>query len=61
MKPFRSRLSEDVYSLYSLPIPADLSETELKPYLKELAQVIILESREKNLMIKVKVNEEITS
>ena len=61
MKLFRSHLSEDVYSLYSLPIPADLSESELKPYLKELTQVIILESREKNLMIKVKVNEEITS
>ena len=61
MKRFRSRLSEDVYSLYSPPIPADLSESELKPYLKELTKVIILESREKNLVIKVKVNEEIYS
>ena len=61
MKRFRSRLSEDVYSLYSLPISADLSESELKPYLKELTKVIILESREKNLIIKVKVNEEIDS
>ena len=61
MKRFQSQLSEDVYSLYSLPIPADLSESELKPYLKELTKVIILESREKNLVIKVKVNEEIYS
>lgn len=61
MKRFRSRLSEDVYSLYSLPIPADLSESELRPYLKELTKVIIFESREKNLIIKVKVNEEIYS
>jgi len=61
MKRFRFRITEDVYSLYSLPIPADLSESELKPYLKELTKVIILESREKNLIIKVKVNEEIYS
>ena len=60
MKPFRSRLSEDVYSLFSLPIPADLSETELKPYLHELTKVIILESREKNLIVNVKVNEKIS-
>lgn len=61
MKPFLQHLKEDVYSLYSLPIPADLSETELKPYLNELTKVIILESREKNLIVKVKVNEEIYS
>lgn len=60
MKPFRSRLSEDVYSLFSLPIPADLSETELKPYLHELTKVIILESRERNLIVNVKVNEKIS-
>ena len=60
MKTFRSHLQEDVYSLYSINIPADLSESELKPYLKELTKVIILESREKNLIIKVKVNEEIS-
>ena len=59
MKSFHPKLSEDVYSLYSLPIPADLSESELKPYLKELTKVIILESRERNLIVKVKVNEEI--
>jgi len=59
MKPFRSHFKEDVYSLYSMNIPADLSESELKPYLHELQKVIILESREKNLIVKVKVNEKV--
>jgi hypothetical protein len=40
-------------------IPADLSESELKPYLHELQKVIILESREKNVIVKVKANDEV--
>jgi hypothetical protein len=60
MKTFRSHLKEDIYSLYSMNIPADLSESELKPYLHELQKVIILESREKNLIVKVKVNEKVS-
>jgi hypothetical protein len=59
MKPFRSHLKEDVYSLYSMNIPADLSEFELKPYFYELQKVIILESRKKNLIVKVKTNDEV--
>jgi len=59
MKPFRSHLKEDVYSLYTMNIPADLSESELKPYFQELQKVIILESREKNLIVKMKTNDEI--
>ncbi len=59
MKTFRSHLKEDIYSLYSMNIPADLSESELKPYFDELQKVIILESREKNLIVKVKANDEI--
>ncbi len=59
MKPFRSHLKEDVYSLYSMNIPADLSESELKPYFEELNKVIVIESREKNLIVKVKVNDEV--
>jgi len=59
MKPFRSHFKEDVYSLYSMNIPADLSESELKPYLHELQKVIILESREKNVIVKVKTNDEV--
>jgi TPP-dependent indolepyruvate ferredoxin oxidoreductase alpha subunit len=59
MKRFRSNLKEDVYSLYSMNIPADLSESELKPYFEELNKVIVIESREKNLIVKVKVNDEV--
>jgi hypothetical protein len=59
MKTFRSHLKEDIYSLYSMNIPADLSESELKSYLHELQKVIILESREKNLIVKVKANDEV--
>ncbi len=59
MKSFRSHLKEDVYSLYSMNIPADLSESELKPYFEELNKVIVIESREKNLIVKVKVNDEV--
>jgi hypothetical protein len=59
MKPFRSHLKEDVYSLYSMNIPADLSESELKPYFHEMQKVIILESREKNLIVKIKTNDEV--
>jgi hypothetical protein len=59
MKPFRSHLKEEVYSLYSMNIPADLSESELKPYFYELQKVIILESRKKNLIVKVKTNDEV--
>ena len=59
MKTFRSHLKEDIYSLYSMNIPADLSESELKPYFDELQKVIILESREKNLIIKVKTNDQV--
>jgi hypothetical protein len=59
IKPFRSHLKEDVYSLYSMNIPADLSESELKPYFEELNKVITIESREKNLIVKVKVNDEV--
>ncbi len=57
MKLFRSQLKEDVYSLYSMNIPGDLSESELKPYIEELNNVIVIESREKNLIVKVKVND----
>jgi hypothetical protein len=60
MKPFRSHLKEDVYSLYSMNIPADLSEPELKPYFQELQKVIILESREKSLIVKIKTNDEVS-
>ncbi len=59
MKPFRSHLKEDVYSLYSMNIPGDLSESELKPYFEELNKVIVIESREKNLIVKVKTNDEV--
>ncbi len=59
MKPFRSHLKEDVYSLFSMNIPGDLSEAELKPYFEELKNVIVIESREKNLIVKVKVNDEV--
>jgi hypothetical protein len=59
MKSFRSHFKEDVYSLYSMNIPADLSESELKPYFDELQKIIILESREKNLIVKVKTNDEV--
>jgi len=59
MKRFRTYLKEDVYSLYIINIPADLSESELKPYFYELQKVIILESREKNLIVKVKTNDEV--
>ncbi len=59
MKSFRSHLKEDVYSLYSMNIPADLSESELKPYFEELNKVIVIESREKNLIVKVKTNDEV--
>jgi len=40
-------------------IPADLSESELKPYFDELQKIIILESREKNVIVKVKANDEV--
>mgnify|MGYP006292440339 CR=1 FL=1 len=59
MKRFRSHLKEDVFSLYSMNIPADLSDSELEPYMTELINVIILESREKNLVVKVKQNDEL--
>jgi len=59
MKPFRSHLKEDVYSLYSMNIPAELSESEIKPYFEELNKVIVIESRKKNLIVKVKVNDEV--
>ncbi len=59
MKLFRSQLKEDVYSLYSMNIPGDLSESELEPYIEELNNVIVIESREKNLIVKVKVNDEV--
>lgn len=57
MKSFRSHLKEDVFSLYSMNIPADLSDSELEPYMTGLINVIIIESREKNLIIKVKQND----
>ena len=59
MKLFRFHLKEDIYSLYSMNIPADLSESELKPYFHELQKVIILESRAKNLIVKIKTNDEV--
>jgi hypothetical protein len=59
MKSFRTFLKEDVYSLYSMNIPADLSEKELEPYFDELMNVLIIESREKNLVVKVKMNDEL--
>lgn len=59
MKSFRTFLKEDVYSLYSMNIPADLSEKELEPYFDELMNVLIIESREKNLVVKVKKNDEL--
>ncbi len=61
MKPYRSYLKEDVYSLYSMNIPADLSESKLRPYFHELQKVIILKSREKNLIVKIKINDEISN
>jgi len=59
MKRFKTFLEEDVYSLYSMNIPADLSEKELEPYMDELMSVIVIESREKNLVVKVKTNDEL--
>jgi hypothetical protein len=59
MKRFKTFVKEDVYSLYSMNIPADLSDKELEPYVDELINVIIIESREKNLIVKVKSNDEI--
>ena len=59
MKSFRKHIREDVYSLYSMNIPAGLSEQELQPYFDELMNTIIIESREKNLIVKVKTNDEI--
>ncbi len=59
MKPFRSHLKEDVYSLYSMNIPGNLSQSKLEPYFEELNKVIVIESREKNLIVKVKVNDEV--
>mgnify|MGYP006268286641 CR=1 FL=1 len=59
MKSFRTFLKEDVYSLYSMNIPADLSKKELEPYFDELMNVLIIESREKNLLVKVKSNDEL--
>ncbi len=59
MKKFNQYISEDVYSLYSINIPADLSEKELQPYFDELMNTIIIESREKNLIVKVKTNDEL--
>ncbi len=61
MKKFNQYISEDVYSLYSINIPADLSEKELQPYFDELMNTIIIESREKNLIVKVKTNDEISN
>ncbi len=61
MKKFNQYISEDVYSLYSINIPADLSEKELQPYFNELMNTIIIESREKNLIVKVKTNDEISN
>jgi hypothetical protein len=40
-------------------IPAELSESEIKPYFEELNKVIVIESRKKNLIVKVKVNDEV--
>jgi hypothetical protein len=59
MKKFNQYISEDVYSLYSINILADLSEKELQPYFDELMNTIIIESREKNLIVKVKTNDEL--
>ena len=59
MKSFKSFIQEDVYSLYSMNIPSDLSEKELEPYMDELMNVIVIESREKNIVVKVKTNDEI--
>lgn len=59
MKKFESFLREDIYSLYSVNIPGGLSEKELKPYFDELMNTIIIESREKNIVVKVKLNDEI--
>ncbi len=59
MRPFRSHLKEDVYSLYSMNIPGNLSQSELEPYFEELNKVIVIESREKNLIVKVKTNDEV--
>ncbi len=42
-------------------IPADLSESKLRPYFHELQKVIILKSREKNLIVKIKINDEISN
>ncbi len=61
MKKFNQYISEDVYSLYSINIPADLSEKELQPYFDELMNTIIIESREKNLIVKVKTNDELSN
>ena len=58
-RPFRAFLKEDVYSLYSMNIPADLTEKELIPYMDELQKVIVIESREKNLIVKIKTNDEV--
>ncbi len=59
MKRFKTFLKEDVYSLYTMNIPADLSEKELEPYFDELMNVLIIESREKNIIVKVKTNDEL--
>lgn len=59
LKTFKRFVKEDVYSLYSMNIPGDLTEKELEPYMDELINVIIIESREKNLVVKVKKNDEI--
>ena len=40
-------------------IPGNLSESVLKPYFEELNKVIVIESREKNLVVKVKMNDEL--
>ena len=61
MKSFRKSLQEDVYSLYSMNIPAELSDDELEPYMTKLINVIIIESRDQNLIVKVKKNDEVSN
>ena len=57
MKSFKKYIKQDVYSLYSMNIPADLSEKQLEPYFDELMNVLIIESRKKNIVVKVKEND----
>lgn len=59
LRPFKQFIKIDVSPLYSLNIPADLPLDELEPYFKELMEVIILESRNMNLVVKVQYNNEL--